>query len=93
MKRGDYVQFEVNGDWLFGRVASVPDDEHAFVCFNEGCTASRCSQSDLEVIEPHAGLKAIGFGFHRFDDYCPHFDPECCFYACPEKAGGHGESE
>ncbi|WP_304598277.1 hypothetical protein [Adlercreutzia caecimuris] len=87
MKKGDYVLFDTGfGDCDLGRVASVSGNI-AFVCFSTGCTASACTQEYLRVIEPSECEESISFGHHRFDDFCPDYDPDCCSAYCPDKAG------
>ena len=86
--KGDYV-VHINefGDGDYGRVASVVDGGRVFVCFTSGCTASACDPAHLRRVEPRAWMGQVGFGYHRFDDECPDYDPEFCAAYCPEKGG------
>ncbi len=80
MKRGDWVVFDPQRRRQIGRVASV-GDKVAFVCYSHGCTAA---SSPLDLLVPYDPdlfpdlAPDARIGFHRFDDYCPSYDPTFC---------------
>ena len=90
---GDFVKGEwvayVPGDGRaeFGRVASVTDDGDPRICFTEGCTAATTPKDMVLKAEPGTFDPNLRIGHHRFDDFCPDYDEECCAAFCPEKGG------
>ena len=88
---GDYVLYSNGSKREVGRVLRMFDDGlSAYVCYHEGCTAARTPIEMLKLLDVHQ-LKNLDFkvpyditklGYHRFDKYCPDYDPECC-YRCP----------
>lgn len=76
---GDWVLYRKGDCEQIGRVASVSERGNAFVCFHAGCTAA-CTPVDM--LEPYTGPlddTSITIGYHRFDEFCPDYDEECCY--------------
>lgn len=85
-KKGDYV-IDHNQD--FGRVARAEEgSNHVSVCYTEGCTSALTLTKGLRLATDEE-IKSFPFaqrlGYHRFDDYCPDYEYECCSFYCPEK--------
>ena len=75
---GDYVLYNNGYKQEVGRVTKVCEARQvAWVCYHEGCTAA-CTPIDM--LTPYDGPVLNGrLGYHRFDDHCPDYDPNCCF--------------
>lgn len=82
--KGDYVVYEPGYKSELGRVTKVNlQTGKAWVCYNEGCTASCTNLSDLRAATPQEiEANKIQFGFHRFDASCPSYDPDICEAYC-----------
>lgn len=95
-KFGDYVSYNAKTRWLpqTGRFVRYCEFNpgYALVCFHGGCTPSRCSVDYLIPKEPTEDDKAAGYGFHRFDDNCPEFNPNVCSLFCPQFAKSDGDN-
>ena len=85
-KKGDYVMYD---ERELGRVVYVREVDGAiFVCYSTGCTASNTPMKKLRLAtdeEFKSNKFARLLGYHRFDDYCPDYDPLFCSFYCPEK--------
>lgn len=92
MNHGDWVVYDNGGSRQIGRVISVAKDgESAFVCYSHGCTAARTRIECLHLYDAELDKDVkpdIGIGFNRFADFCPVFDPDCCYRDCVSKFGG-----
>lgn len=80
---GDYVIYDPGyKDPELGRVIEQVYDD-VFICFDAGCT-SKCTP--LKYVRPatndEVARNEIHFGFHRFDDHCPEFNPDICYFNC-----------
>lgn len=76
-KFGDYVLYNNGYKKEVGRVTKVDEQRGvAWVCYHEGCTAACTS---LDILTPYNGPVNPKLGYHRFDDHCPDYDPDCCF--------------
>lgn len=85
-KYGDYVGYFSNGHIEIGRVVEQLDDNNYRVCYSSGCTSATTPASMLSPIINSRDIESTTLGFHRFDDSCPRYDPECCSYMCKEKS-------
>lgn len=77
---GDYVVYDPGYTCEVGRFVSYgKDTSTSFVCFHEGCTAA-CTPTDM--LYPYTGSLdnvSKSIGYHRFDEFCPDYDEECCY--------------
>lgn len=88
---GDYVLYSNGNKREVGRVLRMSDDGlSAYVCYHEGCTAACTSVDMLKLLDVNqlgnmefkVPYNVTRLGHHRFDKYCPDYDPECCC-GCP----------
>ena len=85
-KFGDWVVYDPGYKREIGRVTECGETS-AFVCYSCGCTAASTPlehlrlATDAEVVNASAGI-----GFHRFDEFCPSRNEDCC-YGCRAKKG------
>ena len=71
-KFGDWVAYDPwYRDPEIGRV-TIDKGDSAFVCYHQGCTASRTPKKYLRRATMEEILAAPrGIGYHRFDSECP----------------------
>lgn len=84
---GEYVVYEPGqGSTELGRVAKDLGTDTVFVCFHEGCTAAATPRQMLRhATDAEIATSDANFGFHRFDDECPEYDPDACFMCNHDK--------